>query len=134
MAASARAPEIVNVNLSRIEPLLDFINVMTYDYHGAPGKANFNSPLYSSSDDPTPGWNVDASMSSFIRGGVPAGEVVVGVSFYWKPYGQGPNVNGGLVQPRIQNPAGWEKGDGDWEGPAQNGPQGPADGRHWGPT
>jgi len=33
IAASARPQEIANVEIARIEPLLDFINVMTYDYH-----------------------------------------------------------------------------------------------------
>jgi len=134
IAASARAPEIANVDLSRIEPLLDFINVMTYDYHGAPGKANFNSPLYSSPNDPTPGWNVDASMISFIKGGVPAGKLLVGIPFYGKPYGQVQNVNGGLFQPGTQNPAGWKQGDGDWRVLSQTRLKDPRYVRHWEPT
>jgi chitinase len=114
IAASARAPEIANVELARIEPLLDFINVMTYDYHSAPGKTNFNAPLYSAPNDPTPGWNVDASMVAFIKGGVPANKLLVGVPFYGHAYGQVPNVNAGLYQPGTQNPPGWKQGDGDW--------------------
>jgi chitinase len=134
IAASARAPEIANVDLSRIEPLLDFINVMTYDYHGAPGKANFNAPLYSAPNDPTPGWNVDASMRSFIRGGVPAGKLLVGVPFYGKAYGQVQSVNGGLFQPGTQNPAGWKQGDGDWKVLSQTRLKDPQYVRHWEPT
>ena len=37
IAASARPQEIANVEIARVEPLLDFINVMTYDYHSGPG-------------------------------------------------------------------------------------------------
>src|SRR5450759_1138124 len=37
IAASARPQEIANVEIARVEPLLDFINVMSYDYHSGPG-------------------------------------------------------------------------------------------------
>lgn len=133
IAASARAPEIANVDLPRIEPLLDFINVMTYDYHGAPGAANFNSPLYAARNDPTPTWNVDASMRAFIEGGVPANKLLVGVPFYGKAYGQVPNVNGGLFQPGKRNPSGWKSGDGDWRVLARTRLKDPRYVRHWEP-
>ena len=62
IAASARLGEIANVEIERIEPLLDFINVMTYDYHNAPGRTNFNSPLYAAKGDPTPTINIPVSI------------------------------------------------------------------------
>ncbi len=131
IAASARAPEIANVELARIEPLLDFINVMTYDYHSAPGMTNFNAPLYSPLNDPTPGWNVDASMMSFIKGGVPARKLLVGVPFYGHAYGQVENANAGLFQPGTQNPPGWKQGDGDWRTLARTRLRDPHYVRHW---
>ncbi len=134
IAASARAPEIANVDLRRIEPLLDFINVMTYDYHSAPGKTNFNAPLRSPQNDPTPGWNVDASMRSFIDGGVPAAKLLVGVPFYGHAYGQVASVNGGLFQTGTENPTGWKQGDGDWRVLAQTRLKDPRYVRHWEPT
>nr|AGN95784.1 chitinase [uncultured bacterium] len=134
IAASTRAPEIANVDLRRIEPLLDFINVMTYDYHSAPGKTNFNSPLRSPSSDPTPGWNVDASMRSFIDGGVPAAKLLVGIPFYGHAYGQVASVNGGLFQPGTENPPRWKQGDGDWRVLAQTRLKDPRYVRHWEPT
>ena len=134
IAASARAPEIANIDLVRIEPLLDFINVMTYDYHAAPGTTNFNSPLYSGANDPTPSWNVHASMVSFIGGGVPARKLLVGVPFYGHAYGQVPNVNAGLFQPGTQNPVGWKQGDGDWRTLARTRLVDSRYVRHWEPT
>jgi chitinase len=131
IAASARAPEIANVDLPRIEPLLDFINVMTYDYHAAPGAAHFNSPLYAAANDPTPTWNVDASMAAFVEGGVPANKLLVGVPFYGRAYGQVPNVNGGLFQRGTQNPPGWKQGDGDWRTLARTRLKDPRYVRHW---
>jgi len=54
IAASARPSEIANLELGRIVPLLDFINVMTYDYHTGGSIAHFNAPLYAATNDPTP--------------------------------------------------------------------------------
>jgi chitinase len=115
IAASARAQEIANLEIARIEPLLDFINVMTYDYHSAPGITNFNSPLYAAEGDPTPTENVDASMRIFLDARVPAEKLLVGVPFYGHAYGGVPKVNAGLFQKGTAKPAGWSEGDGDWK-------------------
>ncbi len=114
VAASARPQEIANVEIARIEPLLDFINVMTYDYHSGPGITNFNAPLYAANGDPTPGLNVDASMRAFLDAGVPSGKLLVGIPFYGHGYGSVPNVNAGLFQRGTGTPTGWKAMDGDW--------------------
>jgi chitinase len=114
IAASARPQEIANVDIARIEPLLDFINVMTYDYHSGPGIANFNAPLYAAKGDPTPGLNVDASMRAFRDAGVPPGKLLVGIPFYGRGYGNVPNINAGLFQRGTGAPTAWKPMDGDW--------------------
>jgi chitinase len=114
IAASARPQEIANVEISRIAPLLDFINVMTYDYHSAPGITNFNAPLYSAKGDPTSGLNVDASMRAFLDAGVEPGKLLVGIPFYGHGYGGVPNINDGLFQRGTETPVGWKGMDGDW--------------------
>jgi chitinase len=133
IAASARAPEIANIDLARIEPLLDFINVMTYDYHSAPGTTNFNAPLYAAANDPTPTWNVDASIAAFIKGRVSAKKLLVGVPFYGRAFGQVRNVNRGLFQQGTQNPPEWKQGDGDWKVLARTRLKDPRYVRHWEP-
>jgi chitinase len=114
IAASARPQEIANVEIARIEPLLDFINVMTYDYHSGPGTTNFNAPLYAAKGDPTPGLNVDASMRAFLDAGVPPRKLLVGVPFYGHGYGEVPNINDGLFQQGTGTPVGWKAMGGDW--------------------
>ena len=119
IAASARPQEIANVEIARIEPLLDFINVMTYDYHSGPGRTNFNAPLYAAKGDPTPSLNIDVSMRAFLDANVLASKLLVGIPFYGHGYGSVSNVNGGLFQPGTGKPSGWHEHDGDWNVLAQ---------------
>jgi len=119
IAASARLGEIKNVEVTRIAPLLDFINVMTYDYHSAPGRTNFNSPLYAAGGDLDRRVNIDATMRAFLDAGVPGGKLLVGIPFYGHAYGSVPNVRAGLFQNGTDKPLGWREGDGDWKVLAQ---------------
>ncbi|HEV7387059.1 MAG TPA: glycoside hydrolase family 18 protein [Gemmatimonadaceae bacterium] len=114
IAASARPSEIANLEVNRIIPLLDFINVMTYDYHTGGSIAHFNAPLYPAAHDPTPELTVDASMRAFEAGGVPRDKLLVGVPFFAKAYGGVANVNGGFLQPSTAPPKDWRDSDGDW--------------------
>lgn len=114
IAASARPSEIANIEIARIVPLLDFINVMTYDYHTGGSIAHFNAPLYPAANDPTPELTVDASMRAFEAGGVPPDKLLVGVPFFAKAYGGVANVNAGLLQPSTSAPKDWRDSDGDW--------------------
>ena len=114
IAASARLQEIANVEMSLIDPLLDFINVMTYDYHEAPGRTNFNSPLYAAVGDVTPALNVDRTMTEFLGAGVRASKLLVGIPFYGHAYGSVEDVNHGLFQNGTDKPADWKEHDGDW--------------------
>ncbi|HEY8831041.1 MAG TPA: glycoside hydrolase family 18 protein [Gemmatimonadaceae bacterium] len=131
IAASARPQEIANLEISRIDPLLDFINVMTYDYHSGPGTTNFNAPLYAARGDPTPGLNVDASMRAFLDAGVAPDKLLVGVPFYGHGYGDVQNVNGGLFQRGNGTPIGWKETGGDWRVLAQTRLRDPHYVRHW---
>jgi chitinase len=133
IAASARLEEIGNVEIARIEPLLDFMNVMTYDYHSGPGRTNFNAPLYAANGDPTPLLNVDVTMRTFLDAGVPANKLLVGIPFYGHGYGGVPNVNDGLFQPDTGMPPGWHEHDGDWNVLAQTRLKDPHYARHWEP-
>ena len=114
IAASARPSEIANLELGRIVPLLDFINVMTYDYHTGGSIAHFNAPLYAATNDPTPELNADASMRAFQAGGVPSDKLLVGIPFFARAYGGVPNLNAGLFQPSGGPPKDWQGSAGDW--------------------
>jgi chitinase len=99
-AATAAGPShVANLELDRVAALLDWINLMTYDYHAGSRIAHFNAPLYAPAGDPTPQLNVDATVRLYRDAGVPPGKIVVGVPFYGRSYGRVPSTNRGLFQP-----------------------------------
>lgn len=114
IAAPAGADKIAKLEVEQIHPLLDFINVMTYDLNGSWSPvSNFNAPLYASPGDPTstPGINADAAIQNYLGRGVPAGKVVMGIPFYGRAVQGVADVNSGLFQPFTGVPFGtWDDG------------------------
>jgi chitinase len=114
IAAPAGAEKIANLEVEQIHPLLDFINVMTYDLNGSWSPvSNFNAPLYPAPGDPTvtPGNNADAAIQNYLGKGVPADKLVLGVPFYGRAVQGVANVNGGLFQTYTGTPLGtWDTG------------------------
>lgn len=98
IAASARPHEIANLELDRLPGILDYINVMTYDYNSTSAHAHFNAPLRAVAADPAPEMNVAATMRVFTEAGVPRDRLVVGVPFFGRAFGNVAPANGGLLQ------------------------------------
>jgi chitinase len=67
-----------------LAPLLDFINVMTYDFYGPWSEhAGLNSPLYQDPSDPEQVGSVETSMDLFTDiYGVPSDKLNMGTAFY----------------------------------------------------
>jgi len=65
-------------------PLLDFYNVMTYDFHGAwTNHSGHNSPLYLSPLDPGQEGSLDTSAGEYLTTyAVPAEQINLGTAFY----------------------------------------------------
>lgn len=131
IAASAGPRALANIEIDRITPLLDFINVMTYDYHAGSTRTGFNSPLYAARDDPTPEFNIDASIRRFLDLGVPATKLLVGIPFYARAYANVARKNNGTFQPASGRVEGWQPGDGDWKTLAQTRAKDPRFQRYW---
>jgi chitinase len=131
IAASAGPRGFANIEAARIAELLDFIAVMTYDYHAGSREAHHNAPLYAASGDPTPAFNVDSTMRRFLAAGVPASKLLVGVPFYGRAYSVTSKANNGLFQPSSGQPAGWRGGDGDWRTLSRTRLANPGYVRHW---
>jgi chitinase len=109
-ATAAGARLVGNLELDRLTPLLDWFNVMTYDYHSGSAMAHFNAPLHAAANDPTPTYNVDSTVALYRRGGVPPQKIVVGVPFYGRAYGGVHDGNGGLFEPATPPPPQWRTG------------------------
>jgi chitinase len=67
-----------------LTPLLDFYNVMTYDFHGAwTNHAGHNSPLYLSPLDPGQEGSLDTTTDKYLSlYSVPAAQINLGTAFY----------------------------------------------------
>ncbi|NQS98430.1 MAG: T9SS type A sorting domain-containing protein [candidate division Zixibacteria bacterium] len=106
IAAPANPEIIANIEVEVIHQYLDWINIMTYDFHGpwmGPPDlvTNFNSPLYIVPEDPTPepyhsSFNLDAAVSAYLSYDVPEGKLHPGLAFYGRGFGSVANYNNGL--------------------------------------
>lgn len=125
IAGPARPKYNENIEVEKIGEIVDWINVMAYDYHGPwmgteNAVTNFNAPLYADYSAPIPkgvthDLNIDATVRSLLTLGLPAEKIVLGLSFYGRGFSgvtPGPNKDG-LYQTYTGHPKGtWpdEKG------------------------
>ncbi|MBC7810558.1 MAG: chitinase, partial [Burkholderiales bacterium] len=94
------------LNWARIHPLLDWINVMTYDMSGNWSQVTgFNSPLYDSVPNPPEVSSTATTLNDLLALGIPANKLVMGVPFYGHGWQGVPVANNGLHQP-FTGPAG----------------------------
>jgi len=68
----------------QLTPIVDFYNVMTYDFHGPwTNHAGHNSPLFSNETDPGHDGSIDDSMNLYLNNlGVPPEKINLGTAFY----------------------------------------------------
>jgi chitinase len=71
-------------DFTHLTPIVDFYNVMTYDFHGPwTNHAGHNSPLFSNDSDPGHDGSIDESMTpSLNKLGVPPEKINLGTAFY----------------------------------------------------
>ena len=131
IAAAAGGAHVANLELDRLAGLLDFINIMTYDFHSGSRIAHFNSPLHPVPDDPNPAFNVAGAVQLYLDGGMPREQLVVGVPFYGRGYGEVAAENDGLLQPGTEAAAPAEWRSVDWRVLAQRDPERAGFTRHW---
>ncbi|UOY92548.1 glycosyl hydrolase family 18 protein [Ectobacillus sp. JY-23] len=97
IASGASAQYVKNTELSQIAAIVDWINIMTYDFHGGwETQTNHNAPLYATVNDPQKdkGFTVDESVTRYQQAGVPMSKLVLGMPFYgrgWKGVANGNN-------------------------------------------
>jgi chitinase len=88
--------------LANVAAILDYMNVMTYDFHGSwDDYAAFNSPLFGEAADPAsadPASNTIGTIAYYLGQGVPAGKMNVGVPFYGNEYDGAAATDNGLYQ------------------------------------
>ncbi|TVY00524.1 glycosyl hydrolase family 18 protein [Cohnella terricola] len=118
IASSASPTFAQNTELSKIASILDWINIMTYDFNG--GWQNIsahNAPLYYDPAAASAGvtnastFYVAAGVQSHLDAGVPASKIVLGMPFYGRGWANVGTGNNGQYQISSGLPAGtWEAG------------------------
>ncbi|CAG9760168.1 unnamed protein product [Ceutorhynchus assimilis] len=81
--------EVIDVayDLPSLSRALDFMSVMTHDYHGAwEGKTGHVSPLYRHPSDQYPQYNTNFTMEYLVSKGAPREKLLVGIPFYGQSF------------------------------------------------
>ncbi|MEW4336562.1 glycosyl hydrolase family 18 protein [Chromobacterium vaccinii] len=104
VAIGSGVDKIRNTEPDKYSGYLDWINVMTYDFHGgwdAKGPTNFQSNLYRDPAAPVTGdqvyYNVDDAVKTLVGAGVSRAKINVGLPFYgrgWAGVAAGPKGDG----------------------------------------
>lgn len=120
IASPAGFDKMRHLELAALSDVLDFINIMTYDFRGAwdMTATSHHSPLYANPADPgnaeiVEKYNTSWAVGEMLAEGVAPEKLVLGIPFYSRAWGgvADPNGNGGLYQPAsIVPPGTWD----DW--------------------
>ncbi|MGE5583242.1 MAG: glycoside hydrolase family 18 protein [Bacillota bacterium] len=98
-AASVSLFYINSVELYQLAPLVDYINLMTYDFHGAwENITGFHTNLYTVPGDPT-SLSADFGLKRYLQAGVPPEKIMLGTAFYGRGWNGVVNLNNGRFQP-----------------------------------
>ena len=120
IAPGAGVDKIAATDPGRYVQYLDFINVMTYDFHGAfEPRTNHHSALFASPNDPSTGnvkfYNSNDAIEAFLERGVPASKLNLGIGFYGRGWTNVANINNGLYQSGSPAPGTYEAGNEDYK-------------------
>jgi chitinase len=105
-AAVSAAPEKIDIgyDVPALAQSLDFVNVMTYDFHGGWEQVTGeNSPLYSPPGDKT-NWNTDYAMKYWAKKGMPKNKLLVGIAAYGRGWTLSNPSNNGIGAPGSPAP------------------------------
>jgi chitinase len=95
--------KIAQFQPSQLATPMDWLDVMSYDMHGAwETTTNHQSPLHNSPSDPsTPlKYNIDTALNAWTSAGFPASKLMLGIPFYARGWtGVSAGSNFGLYQP-----------------------------------
>ena len=112
IAAPAGPSIISNIEVAKIANSLDWLNLMSYDYHGSWDPiTGHNAPMVVGSRDTATGFSITDSVDAYLGGGFPAAKLVLGVAFYGRGWENVSSAAAGLYQPGTPASVGtWESG------------------------
>ncbi|MCE1248429.1 MAG: glycosyl hydrolase family 18 protein [Firmicutes bacterium] len=120
-AGPAGASNLANIDLKTVSSYVDYVNIMTYDFHGGwETTTNHVAPLYLNPNDPQSSesreqLNSDWVVNYYINNGMAADKINLGVPFYGRAWEETPAYNNGLFQsggslPNTGTAGNWEAG------------------------
>lgn len=124
IAAPAGSAQIAKIDVASVAAVVDWINVMTYDFHGAfEMTSNFDAPLP----------DVATALQAWRTGGAPAAKLVAGMPLYGYGWNVAAATNDGMNQTATSIPMGtWAQGNFDYKDIVAN--YLPTMTRHFSPT
>ncbi|NDD28370.1 MAG: glycoside hydrolase family 18 protein [Proteobacteria bacterium] len=111
IAAPAGTSIYANLELAPVAGVIDWFNIMSYDYHGAwETTTNHHCPLYANPAAPgDPSFNIASTVKGYLAAGVPSTKIVLGVGAYGRSWSGVPATGNGLFQTSAGVPAGtWD--------------------------
>jgi len=98
--AAADRDYIENIELTRITPYLDWINLMSYDFFNSlTPTTGHHAGLYRAEHALPRDRNTDSAVSQYLAAGVPPEKIVLGVAFYGRGFAGVTARNNGVNQP-----------------------------------
>ena len=89
---------MARMEIAKVTPLLDWYNLMTYDFYGTwSAITGHNAPLLTNPADPQ-GLSADTTVLAYLAAGVPSNKLVLGVPFYGRAWEGAGSQNAGLFQ------------------------------------
>jgi chitinase len=89
-----------HTEMDRVHVYLDWINLMSYDFFNSlTPTTGHHAGLYRSEHAAAADRNADAAVHQYLRAGVPADKIVLGVAFYGRGFAAVTAVNNGVNQP-----------------------------------
>ena len=143
IAAPCNPAVIDNYEVELIHPLLDWINLMSYDLHGPWGDpvTGHNAPIYADPQDPSPEpmrstFNTANAVDIYLARGVPSDKLHIGMPFYGRGFAgvQGGNQGEYGTYTSPSSPGTWQNGVHDYYDLAANYVNVNGYTRHWNDT
>ena len=98
--AAADGEAARGLEIARISEVLDWINLMTYDFYGSlTPTTGHHASLYRSSTAAPDGRTTENAVDEFLKAGTPPRKLNVGLAFYGRIFGEVADAQQGLHQP-----------------------------------
>jgi chitinase len=97
--AVADGPFVDGIDIAAVEPLVDWFNLMTYDFvNRMTPTTGHHAGLYRSPLAPADARSADAAVHQFLAAGVPPGKLLLGAAFYGREFAEVDAAHDGLYQ------------------------------------